>query len=267
MEKKFNLLFSFIILSLLTFSFVSAEQFNFDYAKEQVNMGINFVLGMAAPAFEMIIGDYATSEFFFSKILVLLLLVIIIKNVLDKARIFEDSDNKKVSLIISLILSILSIRFISQNDFFESIFIQYGVLGIAITTILPMVIFFYFIHNTKVGTFGRKMFWGIYAVILFVLWVSKSSELPEAANWIYFLTFGLAVVFILMDKSIHGYFGVSDFFDFQKKLNRERMRVLKRKLVEMDRDYKNGVFRGQESEYREESRELEREIKRLSREG
>jgi hypothetical protein len=259
--KKLNL-FILTTLAILAFPIISAQLIpgvNLEQgARDLINEAINF----GTPFFEIVIGDYSGSEFFFGKILLLILLIIIIKNILDKTPIGEN--NRNASIVISLIVSILAIRFINENSFFEAIFIQYGVLGIAITTILPMVIFFYFVHNTKVGTFGRKIFWAIYAVTMTGIWISKSSEIPEVANWIYIIIITASVVFIFIDKNIHAYFGLADFKKFEKKQNREAILRAKERLHKLRERLDRGIIN--QYEYNQGVREEEKLIRELSKE-
>jgi len=121
----------FLLIAFLLIPSISAVG-EFDQVKEVFTKVIDSSLGILTPFFKKIIGNYSSSEFFFAKILLLILLTLIVKNVLDKTPLGED--NKKISLLIALIVSILAIRFMNQNDFFESVLIPYGTLGIAITT-------------------------------------------------------------------------------------------------------------------------------------
>jgi hypothetical protein len=259
---KKRVLYYLPILSLFLTPLLSAAPFDFDNAQYQVSRIIDSMLGIASPFFEMIIGDYSSSEFFFTKVLFLILLIIICKNVLDRTPLGED--NKKLSFLISTIISILAIRFMSENEFIEAIVIQYGTLGIAITTILPMVIFFYFVHNTRVGTFGRKMFWAIYTIILSALWLSKANEIPETANWIYGITITAAVLFIILDKSIHGYFGLADLKRFEKRENREAINRAKERILKLNERRGNGII--SEYEWRQGIVQEEKLIRDLSKE-
>jgi hypothetical protein len=257
---KFLIALKLSILSMLTL--VSARPFYFNDLPYYVSKGIDDAVRLSAPVFEKIIGDYSTSEFFFHKVLLLILLVIICKFVLDKTHLFET--NKKVNIILSLIISVLSIRFINENNFFQTIFIQYGVLGIAITTALPMVIFFFFIHNTQVGTYGRKMFWAIYTVTLTGIWISKSAEIPRVGHQIYGVLVFFAIIFILMDKQIHSYFGLSHFKVFMKRSNREGILRANERIEKLTERRGKGMI--SEYEFRQGIKEEEKLIKEFSEE-
>jgi len=249
------------VLALLLIPLISAAG-EFDQASEIITKVIDSTLGFITPVMENIIGDYSSSEFFFAKILLLILLSIIIKTVLDKTPIGED--NKKISLILAIIVSVLAIRFMSQNEFIESVLIPYGTLGIAITTLLPIVIFFYFVHNTKIGNFGRKVFWTIYGIVLFVLWISRAQELPSTANWIYLLSFIAVIIFIFLDKSIHGYFGLADIRKFERQDNKKRIREAKEELEKLEEHFQHK--RMSYSDYKKEKKDLKEYIKNLSEE-
>ncbi|MEK6875178.1 MAG: hypothetical protein AABX30_00680 [Nanoarchaeota archaeon] len=240
MKKKIRVAVILGVFLIIIIPLISAESFDFENAKYQVTRVIDSILGISAPFLEKLIGDYRTSDFFFSKILLLILLIIISENILEKTPIGEN--NKKVSYIVAIIISILAIRFVSQNNFFESILIPYGALGIAITTFLPIIIFFYFINSTKIGTFGRKVFWIIYGIILLVIWLSRSSEMPETANWIYALSFLSTIIFVLFDRSIHSYFGAEEFNKFLRENSRESIKRERRKIVEANNDLNNGII-------------------------
>jgi hypothetical protein len=261
MKKNFLYLIV-IVLIIISPSMISAQSYDFNYAKDQTGRVLDSAVGIASPVLEVLVGDYATSEFFFHKMLLLVLLIIISKNILDRTPIGEN--NKKASILISIIISILAVRFISQNNFFEAIFIQYGVLGIAITSILPIVIFFYFIHHTQIGTYGRKVFWILYVITMTAIWISKSAEIPKVAHWIYWLTIGAAIIFIFFDKSIHGYFGLVDFKKFEKDSIDKVKRKLRRDAQELWEDYQRRII--SREDYEKELKEIRERIKKLSEE-
>jgi hypothetical protein len=226
---------------------------------------INFIIAFASPVFEIIIGDYSTSEFFFSKILLFILLFMILRNIIG--RIPFGDDNPKFALIISIIISILGIRFINQNEFFESIFLQYGVIGIAITSILPLIIFFYFIEISKIGSYGRKVFWVLYMAIMGFIWSEKvrAGSIPPEANYIYILTLICAFIFLFFDKSINKYFAFSDINFVMNRTNKKMIRKLLKDLDDLKKDWVAGRFRSRH-EYSQERKEIIKRIRELQKE-
>jgi len=250
------------IITLMNLALVSAQPYYFGDLKSSAEYGINSIIDVLSPIFEALIGDYSSSEFFFSKVLVLILISIIITKLIEKTPLGEK--NRKVNLIIAILISVISIRFINENNFFESIFIQYGTLGISITTIIPMVVFFYMIHNVKIGTFGRKVFWAIYSITLIALWISKSPQMPKVANWIYGLTITATIIFISFDKTIHSYFGLTDLKKFQKKENKESILRAKERIQKLNDRLNNGLL--SHYEWREGVHKEETLIRELSKE-
>jgi len=263
MIKKSKLFFIASIIIFSQIGFTSAEPV-FNDIHITVERALDTIIEFMAPFFEKIIGEYSGSEFFFLKVLILFLLIFIIGKILESLPLFDEwKNNKKVIWIISIIISILAVRFIKETELFTAIFIQYGALGASITAILPMVIFFYFIHNTKVGTFGRKIFWIIYASVVIGLWISKQSEISEVANWAYIITLIAIVLCIFFDKSIHSYFGLSDLKVFMKRENKEAIRRARRRIVELREDMEKRVI--EHKDYLREVREEERKIRELSK--
>ena len=176
-----------------------------------------------------------------------------------------SKDNKKVSIIIAVIIAILAIRFINENDFFEAILIQYGTLGIALTAILPTIIFFYFIYGTQMGSGGRKISWFVYGVIMLSLWALKFSDLTKTANWIYgILVFGITLI-IIFDKNVKAQLGFGDIKRFERENKDKRKRELKRELFELDEDYRDGIIETEE-EYKSRGKKIWAKLKALSKE-
>ena len=171
---------------------------------------IDAVVGFASPVFEVLLGQYSTSQFFFSKVLFLILFFIII-NLITSNLPFINDENKKIGVIIALIISILSVRFISENDFFTGILLPYGTLGVAIGVIIPFLVFFYFVERFMGGgSAGRRIAWIFYAIIFIALWNSRAPEISAIMNQIYGWTLAAIILAVIFDKSIHKYLALSD---------------------------------------------------------
>ena len=173
---------------------------------EQIGSNIGQIL---AP----IIGPAETGEFLFAKILLFFLLFAIIFVALNNIDIF--SSNRVVHVTLTLIVSIFAVRYIKEGNFINAILLPYSALGVAISIFLPLLIYFYFVHFSGIGPFGRRIAWIIYAITFLVLWGSRTYDPIGAgptlgtANWIYFIGIGFLIVNILFDRSIHRYLGLS----------------------------------------------------------
>ncbi|MDP1729346.1 MAG: hypothetical protein Q8L27_04040, partial [archaeon] len=156
--------------------------------------------------------------------LLLILLFVIITFVLDKAKLFgELKDKPGIIYIVSAVVSILSIRFLPENDIIKGILLPYSALGIALTTFLPLLIFFFFLHNSDIKYFGRRAGWILYAIIFLALWASKEVQLSDTSNWIYWTALGFVILSFMFDKSIHGYFGSHEIGKFLGGVTEERI--------------------------------------------
>ena len=262
--KKSAGISALFLFAISLIPFVSAQMQSIDSSviKGFVMDVIDNFLAIFSPIFELLIGPYSATEFFFAKILLLFLLIIICKFVLDKTPLGEG--NKKISFLISIIVSLLAIRFINENNLIGGILVPYGTLGIAMTTILPFLIFFYFVHRSGVGTFGRKFFWIMFVIILIVLWISKFDKISEVSNWIFGLVLLSAVILLIFDKSVHSYLGIGDLRRYERDSNKRRIWKAKKELDELEEHFEKR--RLSFSEYREEKKRLRDYIKELSRE-
>lgn len=262
MKKERPFIFTFLLV--LSISLASA-QVSFESVAFELSRLLDTVLRFISPFAEQLIGDYSSSEFFLHKLLLLVLLVVIVEKVLEKVSIIGNGKKaKKVNWILATLISILSIRFINENNFFEAIFLQYGILGIAITTVLPLMIFFFFVHHTPLGPTGRRTLWIIYIIITIGIWVSRADNIPDVANWLYGITIVVVIATILLDKTIHSYLGLGDFRLFER---RQRDDSKLRKLRELDTlrlDHEAGrlsddEFEKRRKEIRDYIEELEKE--------
>ena len=164
---------------------------------------------------------------------------------------FED--NKGVVWIISVIIPLLSVRFI-DFAWLNTILMQYQILGIALTGILPFIIYLFFLHNVSESTVVRKIGWIFFIVIYFGLW---STTEAETYGQIYFWTMFVALIFLLLDGTIH------------RAIERQRWKEAGKEPIYKriaDIDSQIGGLRGSalpERTKRKRIEELEKERKRL----
>jgi hypothetical protein len=189
---------------------------------------INAAIAVFGPLFEALIGDYASSEFFFAKVLLLILIFVIINVVLKKIPMFGD--NKMVAFLVAFVVSVFAVRFISDNQLTQGILLPYGTLGVALTTLLPFIIFFYFVHNTEMGPLGRRVSWIFFLVVFLLLWVYKAEELSQVSNYIYTFTLVAVALATIFDSSFHKYFGLAGINKAKKKFNMKHLANLKAEL-------------------------------------
>jgi hypothetical protein len=231
-----------------------------DSVSEVVVSTINAAIAVFGPLFAAIIGDYSTNEFFFAKVLLFILLFVIVYVVLKKTPFFGD--HKGVGIIIALVVSIFAVRFISENQLIQGILLPYGTLGVALTTLLPFLIFFYFIHESEMTGMGRRIVWVVFLVIFFVLWAYKADKLEDISNQIYVWTMVAVVAATVWDKQLHKYFGFRKTAKSVKRTKDKLKRKLRREIADLVDDYHRGIVDRDELE--RETADLKRRIEGLS---
>lgn len=231
-NRKVSVLFV-LILMLGFLPLTSAQPFSYtsSFMQDTMQRMVDIVTQAAAPIFDALLGDYTggydnftPSEIFFIRILLLILLFVILFMVIKT--IPKIGENKGIAFIIALVISVIAVRFMSKTELFFGILLPYGVMGAAITTILPFLVFFYFLHVTNVGSAGRRLCWILFGIIFVALWISKSSQMSEVSNWIYIAASAAVVLAFLFDREIHRYFALHEINIFIKKSNQRAVASL-----------------------------------------
>jgi hypothetical protein len=242
-----------LLVGMFAFTPLVSAQFSVGEGARQ------FVDGMVdifEPIFDAVLNTgTGNSELLFAKILITLLLFIVIFTVLKRVELFGRV--RGAAVLIALIISILAIRFISEDGLVSGILLQYGVLGVAITTFLPYAIYFWFVHSTVSGGFARKLAWTLYGIIFLLFWISRGAELSVTSNWINF--FGLAAVAlsIFLDGTAHRYFAGSGTRRMRRRHANRRVARLQAELETLS----NVLHPTPEQE--REIREIIHELRRL----
>jgi len=183
---------------------VSAQLFQGLNLEQGVNQLYTYALDFLRPIFIILIGPYSTNEFFLQKCLLLILMFVIINTILKKVKPFKKQAG--VSFVIAGVISIISIRFMSDNQFINGILLPYGALGIALVTILPFMVWFYFIHATKMSGVGRRLSWILFGIIFISLFILRYPELSPFTRNIYWAVLAGGVLAFVFDRGIQRYF-------------------------------------------------------------
>ncbi|MEM3074382.1 MAG: hypothetical protein QW727_00340 [Candidatus Pacearchaeota archaeon] len=213
--KKENLL-AIILLSVISIVFsinLVSAQLSIDLGNG-VNILINQGTELFRPIFQFILGDYSNGEYFFIKALFLILLFIIIFVILERVPFFEGLRN--IAMLVALIVSVLSVRFLSENNFILGLLLPYTTLGIAIATIVPFLIFAYGVYTIGLPGIGRKIAWMIFGIIFIALWSTQHTKFNEVSNYIYWGIIAGAAIMVIMDRTVNAYFRGRDIKRFEE---------------------------------------------------
>jgi hypothetical protein len=209
-------------------------------------------------AFGSIFGPIFGAEFgdfLFAKIMLFFLLFAIIFVALGKIDIFFD--NRAVHVILTSVTSIFAVRYLEPGEFINAILLPYTALGAALSTFLPLLIFFYFVHKSGFVGFGRRAAWFIYGVFFIMLWGTRPYDSLGIANWIYVIGIGFIIINFIFDKSIQGYFSSMDERAWNERLNDARVAKL-----EVERDSIMNA-RVQSDRMRRRLIQIDRELRRI----
>lgn len=194
-----------IFLLLVAIPFASAAPF-----ESQLN---NFIEQHLRPIASFLLGDvggtgsFTSGEILFVKVLVFFLLLSLITIAVRNVPHLGD---KKLSLFIAIIISILAVRYLTDAGLVSFIWLPYGALGIAFASLLPFIIFFFFLQgfdNSALRKLGWAFFLVIFAFLAYFRWDELALQTAAFnAAWIYL---GIAIASLLLfffDKDIHAFF-------------------------------------------------------------
>jgi len=184
-----------------------------------------------APFFAAVLGTSSFDEFLFAKVLVLFLIFCVVYMVLRRVEIF--STNNAVLIIVSVVVSILSVRFMGENEFITGVLLPYGVMGASITVFLPMLIYSLFVQTSVAGTLGRRIAWIVYGIIFLVMWGMRGSEIG-AVNYIYLAGIIFVILNFIFDGPIHQYFGTAPLRKARRDFYAEQRAYFIKKLKELE---------------------------------
>jgi len=200
MKKRAIFILSLLATALFSLIRVSAA----DFFGADIRGGAEFLIEIIQDMGEPIISAlFGSSDLMFEKFLFLGLLLVVIGAIFKRVPFFRN--NKAARIISTIAVSLLATRFLTEIEWAQAVLIPYHVLGVALLSFLPFLIFFWFIEKEVESPIVRKIAWCLYAIVFIGLWWSKYSVIGTA-SWIYFATAVLAIIVMLADRLIQGFF-------------------------------------------------------------
>ncbi len=249
--KKWAVLLALGLIFISLISPVFAQYLDFRQGSETV---VRWIQDFAGPFFEVLFGSY---EYVFEKVLFFVLIMCFIYLALDKSDVFGD--NTTLVWIITLVVSLLATRYLTETALVKTILLPYSVLGITISAAIPLIIFFFFAMAFE-NTFTRRVLWALFIAVFIGLWIARYKDIGGLA-WIYVLTAGLAFIFLVAD----GYLRRALIKQQMKELGlqrREQFEIeIKRQTRKAYEDLQNNIISPRD--YRKIKRRLDRKLKAL----
>ena len=240
MKRVFPIL---ILLLMFSTSLAAAQSYyyhgnnlgdNLGYGMEQL---IDTVQEMFYPLFSIVLGGYG--DYMFERILFLFILVALIYVITSRMDVFKK--NRMVIWVITISISLLATRFLTESDLIQTMLLPYSVLGVTLTAVLPIMIYFFFVESFSDSATVRKMLWIFFIVVFVGLWASRYDELGQM-SWIYMMSAIAALLFLLFDGTIRRAIWKQKEKEKTLESNTNMMVEVKKQLRELNLNYKDGFM-------------------------
>lgn len=232
MNKKVGLFLVALILSSFLISFVSADPLT-DAAKKVgtfLSDAVKFIIGSSNE-----IAGFTITAVLLAKLLLLIILFSMIWSVLEFMPFMNDGWPRWT---LSIIVSILGIRFLT-DELIATIILPYSVLAVSMTALIPFIIYFLFVERGVTSSTGRKLAWTFFGAVFLALWAyrmgflgtTKDAMMLGNLGYVYLLTAGVAVVMLLLDKTIHSWFTKESIKKIYEAGNRTELNRIQAKIA------------------------------------
>jgi len=215
---------------------------------------IRSVESMLFPFFSALLGG--TSGMLFERVLFLIIIFAVVYIVISKMPIFDD--NLYIIWIVSISISLLSTRFLVGEELLQAMLLPYSVFGIAIGSVLPLLIYFVFVQKFDDSTTVRKMLWIFYVVTFIGIWGSRYNDVGNLA-WIYLLSAGAGFLFLLFDGTIRRAIVKQEMAQLGIGNRRDFMRKLRKQMGELEEDRRKGYL--DNDEYKRLRKKVKKQMK------
>lgn len=182
--------FSIIISSIFLISLASALDLR--YGSETLVNGIRDIF---SPIIEAFFSGFS-SEYLFEYFLFFLIIIAFVFSSLKRLDLFKP--HPALIWIVTLSVALLSTRFLADTTWVQFVLNPYNYAGIALLSIIPFIVFFYFINSFN-STVISKFGWALYSVLYIVMWSTSYDTLGDKAN-IYFFAVILGLIMIPFSK-------------------------------------------------------------------
>jgi hypothetical protein len=263
--KKKGLLVLFLALFVLSSFIVSAQ-----YYSSYSSYGSGFFGGMGYYAsygpvwLEQNVGQYfawflgGTGDYLFERILLFFILIAFLFVIIKRIPFFKN--NLGANIVVTIAISLLISRFFGDTEYLKTVLAPYTVLGIALSAVIPLVIYFFFVESFESSTL-RKILWIFFIVVFFGIWSTRAPDLGQAA-YIYLLTGIVALVLLFADGTIRRIMWKERMGQMSAKTTEDAARQINDQLYKLHEDFdKKHII--DEEYYNKERRRLQKSLKSL----
>ena len=256
--KKGVFAFGFVFVGLMMLSMVSAQ--GFGGVRDVSDRVITAFVDIFEPILSALFGHNNWGDgLLFERTLVFIVLFSFIFIILGKVPMFDDA--KRIKMVVAIIIPLIGMRFMDYAAL-VAVINQYFILSIILSSILPFVIYFYFVYNIA-GNHGvlRKLAWIIFSGIYLGLW-STASVSGAYAN-IYLWTFVASLAMLFGDNLIMNRIDSIEIYKKEKWRLSSDLAGISREIEQIRKDMKDGHIGDKIG--RERIKDLEKQYKWLSK--
>jgi len=269
MNKKRVVLFAGLIFGIILISgLVSAQETFLSPFGDLWNEIVGVLNTVLKPIFgNSAMDGMAAGEVLFLKVLFFVIIFAIVWAVTNMSGMEFFSEHGWVPVVISIAVGILATRFLVTPGWLSTVLLPYTVLGIALASFIPLLVYFYFVEKAIQSKTLRKVAWILAAVVFFGMWISRYDAIGGLAGkgqfnpaWIYIITAVLSIAFFLFDGTIRRAFLKSEMDALGKASAEESIIELKRRLAQLEADFvaTNPIINAQQ--YKKRKKELQKRI-------
>lgn len=192
---------AFLALVILFFAYKGITG-NVTFGGGDIMSSLQGGIDQIKPVLEFFLGsEYAyNGQMLFERFLFFILILSIVFVVLKRVELFRGQKN--IMVILALVVSILSVRYINF-EWLNTMMLSYSVLGVALTSFLPFLIYFFFLQGMAPNSsFARKIGWCLFIAVYVGLYITASEKFY---GQVYMWTGLAAVVFLFLDGTINRY--------------------------------------------------------------
>lgn len=227
-KRKIFLFFLMVSFVLVFCSLIVSAYYSY---KGDVSYYLDKAVYQAEPVIKFFLGgsEGYSSYMFFERILVFFIIMGICFVSLKRMPFFKDQKN--VVIVLSLAVSLLAVRFIDL-EWLNTIITTYKVFGITLTSILPFVIYFFFLLGIAENYPGiRKIGWILFGCVYLGLYTTtEDSFYGQVHLWTAFVAFA----FFFLDGTIQNYIT-------KQKIKYGRDKHFLKRAIELEKEIKDFI--------------------------
>jgi len=225
------------------------------------------------PILRFTLGEVGTGTYSTEVLVIKFLLFVLLLSVAYFAvgKVPGVKDNAVALWVITIGVSVLGARFMSSEALINFVWLPSGILGVALTSLLPFIIFFFFIESFSGQKLIRRVGWVLFGVLYIGLAIVRWDSFLDKESgfnlaWLYVITAILAGLCFLFDRPIQ----VQKEKRERKKSQKSQLQYvdleLSRKLREvMDEMGQPGVTKERMKKLEEMQKGLEEQREKLNK--